>query len=73
MEDIAKGTPIEVTDALGRTFDKRALGPVERGGRFASVDACSDSEWDAAAREDREPEPELFPWPVQSVRVLDSA
>lgn len=70
---IAKGTQIEVTDALQRTFSKRALAEVDHHGRFDSVSACSEEEWAAAEREGREPEPEPFAWPVRSVRVAELA
>lgn len=70
MSEITEGTPIEVTDALGRTFTKRALSPVESTGAYPAVWACSDAEWAAADIEARDPEPEPFPWPLASIRVL---
>lgn len=73
MEELKQGDHIEVTDALGRVFEKRALSGVEANGKFPVVWACSVAEWEAAAREDREPEPEPFPWPVRSVRALEVA
>lgn len=73
MEPIEKGTQIEVTDALGRRFSKRALTGINRGGDFESVWACSEEEWSAAEAEGRDPEPELFPWPVRSIRILEIA
>lgn len=51
MEPIEKGTQIEVTDALGRRFSKRALTGINRGGDFESVWACSEEEWSAAEAE----------------------
>lgn len=73
MDDIRKGTHIEVTDALGRTFAKRAVSDVEHAGRFPAVWACNEEEWTNARLEGREPEPEPFPWPTRSVRILSGA
>lgn len=73
MDGIEKGTHIEVVDALGRKFSKRALSPVQSAGRFAALWACSEDEWADAEREGRSPEPEPFPWPVRSVRVVEHA
>jgi hypothetical protein len=70
MDAIQQGSKIEVTDALGRTFAKRAVSAVERGGRFPVVWACSEDEWVSAEQEGREPEPEPFPWPARTVRIL---
>lgn len=64
---MTKGTPIEVTDAVGIVRSKRALELVE-GGNYPAVWACSDDEWAAALADGREPEPEPFPWPLRSVR-----
>lgn len=71
MEAIEKGTLIEVTDALGRTFRKRAVSPIEDEGSFPVVWACSEDEWASAVNEGREPEAEPFPWPARSLRVLE--
>lgn len=73
MDAITAGTPIEVTDALGRTFTKRALTDVERAGRYPAVWACSEDEWLDAERDGRDPEAEPFPWPLRSVRALSYA
>lgn len=73
MAQLREGDHIEVTDALGRVFRKRALSDVEEGGRFPVVWACSLEEWDAATSDGTEPEPEPFPWPLRSVRVLEAA
>jgi hypothetical protein len=72
MDQLQQGNHIEVTDALGRVFEKRALSGLEASGKFPVVWACSVVEWDAAASEAREPEPEPFPWPLRSVRVLEA-
>lgn len=69
---ISEGTTFEVIDALGRTFRKRALSGVEATGAYKAVWACSEDEWETARREGRSPEPEPFPWPLQSVRELTS-
>jgi len=69
MDAITEGTPLEIVDALGRTFPKRALSAVERSGLYPVVWACSEDEWAKAAREGREPDPETFPWPLEQVRV----
>lgn len=71
MDEIEVGAQIEVTDALGRVFVKRALSGVMTEGQFPAVWACSADEWAAAEAEGREPEPEPFPWPMASVRVLE--
>lgn len=69
MDAIEVGLGIEVTDAFGHTYRKRALSAVEDAGRFPVVWACSEEEWESAQREGREPEPELFPWPLASIEA----
>lgn len=69
MDHMRQGDAVEVTDALGRCFSKRVLGPVDPPGRYPAVWLCSEEEWAAAMREAREPEPEPFPWPLGSVRM----
>ncbi|MEA2234531.1 MAG: hypothetical protein QOD83_4347 [Solirubrobacteraceae bacterium] len=73
MDQLQHGDQIEVTDVLGRVFQKRALSSVESSGKFPVVWACSLAEWAAAATEAREPEPETFPWPMRSVRIIEIA
>jgi hypothetical protein len=70
MDAIGAGALIEVMDAAGRPFTKRAISGVENHGRFPVVWACSEQEWASAEAEAREPEAEAFPWPVSSIRVL---
>lgn len=69
MDAIGVGREIEVRDAFGRTYRKRALSAVEDAGRFPVVWACSEEEWESAQQEGREPEPELFPWPLASIEA----
>lgn len=70
MDPITEGAAIEVADALGRTFVKRALSSVETTGSYAAVWACSEDEWRVAHAEGREPAPEPFPWPLDAIKVL---
>lgn len=53
-----------VRDALGTLRKKRVLSA----GRTAFV-ACDEDEWTEAHREDREPEPDPFAWPLEDVSV----
>lgn len=70
MSDISEGTRFDVTDALGRTFRKRALSGVDEAGAYPVVWACSEEEWDDANAHGRTADPEPFPWPLTSIQVL---
>lgn len=67
MDAMRRGDAVEVTDALGRRFSKRALMPVEPPGHYPAIWLCSEEEWVAAVRDGRDPEPEPFPWPLASI------
>jgi hypothetical protein len=73
MQTIQPGVQIEVTDALGRTLLKRAVSDVDDHGAFAVVWACTEQEWADAEAEGRDVIPDPFPWPVESVRVVELA
>ncbi len=73
MQTIQPGVQIEVTDALGRTLLKRAVSEVDDHGAFPVVWACSENEWSEAQAEDRAANPDPFPWPLDSVRVIELA
>jgi hypothetical protein len=65
MIEVKRGEHVVVRDAVGTLLPRRALSPVQPGGDFLVVWVCRDEEWEAAQREDREPEG--VPWPAEDV------
>lgn len=66
MEQITIGMPVAVVDAIGRVTVRRALSDVVMGEDFQVVWTCTESEWEAARQESREPSG--TPWPAEDVR-----
>jgi len=64
------GQLIEVKDAFGNRLVRVATGPVDPGYDFAVVWACREEEWAAAQSEGREPD--VTPWPIEDVVVLEA-
>jgi hypothetical protein len=59
------GDLVRVKTAFGTYVDKRAITGVIPGDRFDIVRVCSESEWDAAQVEHRNPK--SSPWPANDV------
>ena len=70
MIEISRGDRVTALSADGVERHLRALTGVQPGGDFAVVWACSESEWDRANSEGREPEG--IPWPAEDVRLTES-
>lgn len=66
MLSITPGERIVVRDSRGREHDRIALTNVVQGRDIPVVWAARVDEWDAARRENREPE--AVPWPATDVR-----
>lgn len=71
MTEFSRGMAVLARDARGRLLPRRALTPVQRGGDFLVVWVCREEEWEAAEREDREPEG--VPWPADDVQFREAA
>lgn len=65
---IKPGDPIRVRDALGQTLERIATTEELEGDEFPVVWACRPEEWEAAQREEREPE--ATPWPAEDVEAV---
>jgi hypothetical protein len=68
MEAIIKGGRVKVETAGGAFLEKIALSGPERGSDLEVVWVCRPEEWDAAKREEREPD--CVPWPSYAVEAL---
>jgi len=65
--ELVIGQRLEVIDALGKVWAKRALSPLTDDNKPGFI-ACSEDEWAEAERQGRDPEPDPFAWPVGSIR-----
>ena len=70
MSAIERGSRVQVRTADGRDLGKRALAQPEMGHDFEVVWVCSEDEWEAARREEREPEG--MPWPAEDVELVEA-
>jgi hypothetical protein len=67
QRSIVPGVVVLVTDSRGRDHRKVALSRVVAGRDIPVIWACREDEWEAARREQREPEG--VPWPAKDVRL----
>jgi hypothetical protein len=70
MTAIQPGVKVHAQARDGQLLERTAMTGVIDGDDFPVVWVCRDEEWDVSQREGREPEG--LPWPVDSVRVLES-
>lgn len=68
---IERGTHLIVTTASGSEVSMRALGPAGPGRDFPVVWVCTETEFDLAGSEGREPDG--LPWPLNALRVAEPA
>lgn len=69
MTEIRAGQLVIARTASGRELEKRAVTGVVMGHDFLVVRVSRLEEWDAAAREGREPD--AVPWPAEDVRPVE--
>lgn len=67
MNPIEPGSKVIARAAGGESLSRRAMTGVQAGSAFEVVWVCKESEWEAAAREGREPEG--MPWPADAVSL----
>lgn len=65
---IEPGQSVQVRDALGQLHDRIAITEELEGYDFPVVWACRPEEWEAAQREQRQPEG--VPWPAVDVQEV---
>lgn len=70
MAEIRAGQLVIARTASGRDLEKRAVTGIVMGHDFPIVRVSRLEEWDAAAREGREPE--AVPWPAEDVRPAET-
>ena len=68
---IERGTMVEARTASGRWVKLVALGDPAQGKDFPVLWVCTPDEWGQATS--RGEEPEGIPWPMDAVRVLETA